>query len=52
MNAYQFATRHPDKVSRLIVEDIGAVVDCDWSFTTRPHLHTFANGLERDHAAS
>ncbi|MCF3182590.1 alpha/beta hydrolase [Streptomyces polychromogenes] len=35
VNAYQFAARHPDKVSALIVEDIGAVVDCDWSFTTR-----------------
>ncbi|WP_282797859.1 alpha/beta hydrolase [Streptomyces sp. CC224B] len=35
VNAYQFAARHPDKVSTLIVEDIGAVVDCDWSFTTR-----------------
>ncbi|NVK80260.1 alpha/beta hydrolase [Streptomyces morookaense] len=35
VNAYQFAARHPDKVSELIVEDIGAVVDCDWSFTTR-----------------
>ncbi|MFI5805959.1 alpha/beta fold hydrolase [Streptomyces sp. NPDC051561] len=35
VNAYQFAARHPDKVDALIVEDIGAVVDCDWSFTTR-----------------
>ncbi|MEV5573301.1 hypothetical protein AB0L06_24925 [Spirillospora sp. NPDC052269] len=35
MNAYQFAARHPDKVSKLIVEDIGAVVDSDWTFTTR-----------------
>ncbi|GLX37854.1 hypothetical protein Sros01_39270 [Streptomyces roseochromogenus] len=35
VNAYQFAARHPDEVSGLIVEDIGAVVDCDWSFTTR-----------------
>ncbi|MEV4871364.1 alpha/beta fold hydrolase [Streptomyces syringium] len=35
VNAYQFAARHADKVSALIVEDIGAVVDCDWSFTTR-----------------
>jgi pimeloyl-ACP methyl ester carboxylesterase len=35
VNAYQFAARHPDRVSALIVEDIGAVVDCDWSFTTR-----------------
>lgn len=34
VNAYQFAARYPDKVSELIVEDIGAVVDCDWSFTT------------------
>lgn len=35
VNAYQFAARHPERVSALIVEDIGAVVDCDWSFTTR-----------------
>lgn len=35
VNAYQFAARHPDVVSALVVEDIGAVVDCDWSFTTR-----------------
>jgi pimeloyl-ACP methyl ester carboxylesterase len=34
VNAYQFAARHPAKVSKLMVEDIGAVVDCDWSFTT------------------
>ncbi|MGW3787096.1 alpha/beta fold hydrolase [Micromonospora chokoriensis] len=35
VNAYQYAGRHPDRVIALIVEDIGAVVDCDWSFTTR-----------------
>lgn len=35
VNAYQFAARHPDRVSALVVEDIGAVVDSDWSFTTR-----------------
>ncbi|MFJ2085211.1 alpha/beta fold hydrolase [Micromonospora chokoriensis] len=35
VNAYQYAGRHPDRVTALIVEDIGAVVDCDWSFTTR-----------------
>jgi pimeloyl-ACP methyl ester carboxylesterase len=35
VNAYQFAARHPDAVSALVVVDIGAVVDCDWSFTTR-----------------
>ncbi|MEV7560731.1 alpha/beta hydrolase [Streptomyces sp. NPDC089795] len=33
VNAYQYAARQPDRVSALIVEDIGAVVDCDWSFT-------------------
>ncbi|WP_037607298.1 alpha/beta fold hydrolase [Streptacidiphilus rugosus] len=32
VNAYQFAARHPERVSRLIVEDIGAVVDCDLGF--------------------
>ncbi|RKT02237.1 pimeloyl-ACP methyl ester carboxylesterase [Streptomyces sp. 3211.6] len=39
VNAYQFAAHHPDRVERLIVEDIGAVVDCDWSFTTRLPAH-------------
>ncbi|MEH0937838.1 alpha/beta fold hydrolase [Micromonospora psammae] len=34
VNAYQYAGRHPDRVTALVVEDIGAVVDCDWSFTT------------------
>lgn len=43
-NAYQFAARHPEKVIRLIVEDIGAVIDCDWSFTTR--LPTIAPSRE------
>ncbi|MFD9793484.1 alpha/beta fold hydrolase [Streptomyces sp. NPDC059070] len=33
VNAYQFAARYPDRVSGLVVEDIGAVVDCDWRFT-------------------
>ncbi|MGW4497691.1 alpha/beta fold hydrolase [Micromonospora sp. NPDC004336] len=33
-NAYQYAARHADRVTALIVEDIGAVVDVDWSFTT------------------
>ncbi|MDQ0306935.1 pimeloyl-ACP methyl ester carboxylesterase [Kitasatospora herbaricolor] len=35
LNAYQYAARHPGRVTALIVEDIGAVVDCDWSFTER-----------------
>ncbi|MEU4470259.1 alpha/beta hydrolase [Micromonospora sp. NPDC023888] len=34
VNAYQYASRHADRVTALIVEDIGAVVDSDWSFTT------------------
>ena len=33
VNAYQYAGRHPDRVTAPIVEDIGAVVDTDWSFT-------------------
>ncbi|MEK8107951.1 alpha/beta hydrolase [Micromonospora sp. M12] len=33
VNAYQYASRHADQVTALVVEDIGAVVDCDWSFT-------------------
>ncbi|MER0245469.1 alpha/beta hydrolase [Streptomyces sp. HSW2009] len=33
VNAYQFAARHPARVSRLIVEDIGADLDLSWSFT-------------------
>ncbi|MFE0550810.1 alpha/beta fold hydrolase [Streptomyces pilosus] len=35
VNAYQYAARRPDRVRALIVEDIGAVVDSDWSFTLR-----------------
>lgn len=35
VNACQFAARLADKASALIVGDIGAVVGCDWSFTTR-----------------
>ncbi|MFF1506079.1 alpha/beta fold hydrolase [Streptomyces sp. NPDC058326] len=33
VNAYQFAARYPGRVSALVVEDIGAVVDSDWRFT-------------------
>lgn len=32
VNAYQFAARHPERVTALIIEDIGAVVDADISF--------------------
>jgi pimeloyl-ACP methyl ester carboxylesterase len=32
VNAYQFAARHPDRVTALILEDIGAVVTDDISF--------------------
>ncbi|MEV5550746.1 alpha/beta hydrolase [Streptomyces sp. NPDC052309] len=32
VNAYQLAARHPQRVSALVVEDIGAVVDDDLSF--------------------
>jgi len=32
VNGYQFAVRYPDKVERLVIEDIGAVVDDDLSF--------------------
>lgn len=39
VNAYQYAARQPDQVRALIVEDIGAVVDCDWSFTLRLPRH-------------
>ncbi|WP_189856774.1 alpha/beta fold hydrolase [Streptomyces poonensis] len=35
VNAYQYAARHADRVTALIVEDIGAVVDSDWRFTRR-----------------
>lgn len=31
-NAYQFAARHPARVSALIIEDIGAVIEDDASF--------------------
>lgn len=53
VNAYQFAARYPDKVSELIVEDIGAVVDCDWSFTTRlPGIETSREALAEALGAS
>ncbi|MER6253414.1 alpha/beta hydrolase [Streptomyces sp. NPDC001584] len=32
VNAYRFAARHPDRVTALIVEDIGAVCDIDLAF--------------------
>jgi len=32
VNAYQLAARHPDVVSALIIEDIGAEIDDDLSF--------------------
>jgi esterase len=32
VNAYQFAARHPDRVSALIIEDIGTVVSDDIGF--------------------
>ncbi|MGW5849647.1 alpha/beta fold hydrolase [Streptomyces sp. NPDC055254] len=32
VNAYQFAARHPERVTALIVEDIGAVCDIDLAF--------------------
>ncbi|MEX2981257.1 alpha/beta fold hydrolase [Streptomyces sp. C36] len=35
VNAYQYAVRHADQVTALIVEDIGAVVNADWSLATR-----------------
>ncbi|MER6999272.1 alpha/beta hydrolase [Streptomyces sp. NPDC000410] len=39
VNAYQYAARQPDQICALIVEDIGAVVDCDWRFTLRLPRH-------------
>ncbi|MEU7850438.1 alpha/beta hydrolase [Micromonospora parva] len=48
VNAYQYASRHADRVTALIVEDIGAVVDCDWSFTTSLPRHASS----RDELAS
>jgi len=32
VNAYQLAAAHPDRVSALVIEDIGAVVDSNLSF--------------------
>jgi pimeloyl-ACP methyl ester carboxylesterase len=48
VNAYQYAARHPGLVTALVVEDIGAVVNCDLAFVeglprsapTRPALMT------------
>ncbi|MEV0278772.1 alpha/beta hydrolase [Streptomyces sp. NPDC050610] len=39
VNAYQFAARNTDQVTALIVEDIGAVVNADWSMATRLPLN-------------
>lgn len=33
VNAYQLAAAHPDRVGALVIEDIGAVIDDDLSFT-------------------
>ncbi len=33
VNAYQFAARYPERVTALVIEDIGAVVEADASFT-------------------
>ncbi|MFJ5264761.1 alpha/beta fold hydrolase [Streptomyces sp. NPDC088387] len=35
VNAYQYTARHADQVTALIVEDVGAVVNADWSMATR-----------------
>ncbi len=35
VNAYQYAARHADRVTALIVEDVGAEVNADWSLTTQ-----------------
>ncbi|WP_354670741.1 alpha/beta fold hydrolase [Streptomyces flavofungini] len=35
VNAYQYAARHTDRVTSLIVEDVGAVVDIDPTYTAR-----------------
>ncbi|MFD3943533.1 alpha/beta fold hydrolase [Streptomyces sp. NPDC058579] len=38
-NAYQFAARHPDRVTALVVEDVGAVCDIDLTFTKKLPAH-------------
>ncbi|PAU45090.1 alpha/beta hydrolase [Streptomyces albireticuli] len=35
VNAYQYAARHAGRVIALVVEDVGAVVDADWSLAAR-----------------
>ncbi|MFC0843938.1 alpha/beta fold hydrolase [Streptomyces noboritoensis] len=50
VNAYQYAARHADQVTALIVEDVGAVVNADWSLTTQlprraPSRQTLASAL-------
>ncbi|GAA5179941.1 alpha/beta hydrolase [Rugosimonospora acidiphila] len=46
VNAYQFAARHPDRVTALIVEDIGAVCDIDLNFAKNlPDRVTTRDGL-------
>ncbi|MGW2019986.1 alpha/beta fold hydrolase [Streptomyces sp. NPDC001927] len=45
-NAYQFAARHPDRVTALVVEDIGAVCDIDLTFTRKlPERAATRDGL-------
>ncbi|MEU7046810.1 alpha/beta hydrolase [Streptomyces varsoviensis] len=34
VNAYQYAARHADQVTALIVEDVGAEMNADWSLAT------------------
>ncbi|WP_234334316.1 alpha/beta fold hydrolase [Streptomyces sp. NRRL B-1347] len=34
VNAFQYAARHAGQVTSLIIEDIGAVMDADWSMVT------------------
>ncbi|MEV0263820.1 alpha/beta hydrolase [Streptomyces sp. NPDC050617] len=50
VNAYQYAARHAEQVTALIVEDIGAVVNADWSLVTRlprnaPSRQALVSGL-------
>ncbi len=52
INAYQFASRHPESVKAVIVEDIGAEINADLSFAEKfpvrsPSLKELRESLER-----
>jgi pimeloyl-ACP methyl ester carboxylesterase len=51
VNAYQFAARHRESVSGLIIEDIGAIIGDDTSFSL-PWSGTFSTRQELEETVS